>query len=216
MYYTYPLKAQTFQGIPYEFKVSDLPGMLDSKTIILTGKTNSPMLDANTLHRGFIIDNKNFYEGDLFYDKHGFEYIIVYRKGFMAVSKDSDIKLLPNEFKQYKIIKSINTSATKIKNITYKVFGYKDAFVSIKSFLGKVDKKSVAVANKLKVVNVNILQQAAGVTNSDNKQLFFGDKVDGFKLILYCGRISIMINNRIIDLYPITTRKEEKNGITII
>lgn len=196
--YSYPLRALSKKGgLAVPFTLGDGPCRIDDNYFILTERPGSPLLRYDMILRG--MDIPGIFEGDILLD-NGKEFVIQYQRGFMAVSKDKEQKSLssiPNIQVVSNIYKRNDFVIPKLLAMMYKI-RESDLF-ELDCILGVNEGNLILNYKEGMLVPEHEIKQYAGITYLGNS-MYFGDEINGNKLMLRQGRCAILDGDKYLDI----------------
>ena len=174
------LRALTLSNKIKDFSLNDCPVYVSQSTIALMSDRMSTLIKAGTILRGD--DETGIYEGDMVYENGEYVGNVIYNAGFKVQKTDGTQKSLSlgSHIKiETGTIESIKTVCSDSKSREY--------IIQLNLFLCKLNDKQIAVLGNSydgKLLDCEDVQFYTGVKRG-NVAVFFGDEVDGGKVILH-------------------------------
>lgn len=181
----YSLRAMTLDNKPIEFTVLDVPVIVGEDRCVLLNRKFSPILKYSTIVIGSDI---GLYVGDVLKDMAGNLWYVTYNRGFMAVSKNGEMRPL-SDFRRLKVERQVTQRERELYcPVTYKCkYRYRDKIFVHEDIVGKLKDKLV-VSKVGQLVVPEEIQQDTDIY-IDDKRIFLGDEYEGKKVLMCYGRI---------------------------
>lgn len=169
-----------------QFKLKDGPCPISEDYFVLLNRPGTPILRYDSIMRG--MDIPGVYEGDIISFKHK-DYMIKYQKGYNAVSLSGEV--LDISKLKYLKVKTHMYFQNSFKPIvpTLIRMRIRGKIYPIKKIFGATKKGIVVNERGLGVVEINEIQQDAGM-RVDGKKVYFGKNDDKF-VCLKRGRVIV-------------------------
>lgn len=181
------LRALTLSNKIKDFSLNDCPVYVSQSTIALMSDRMSTLIKAETILRGD--DETGIYEGDMVYENGEYVGNVIYNAGFKVQKTDGTQKSLSlgSHIKiETGTIESIKTVCSSSKR-TFLLFKCREYIIQLNLFLCKLNDNQIAVLGNSydgKFLDCEDVQFYTGVKRG-NVAVFFGDEIDGGKVILH-------------------------------
>lgn len=191
---TLSLQALTIKGVACKFSIYDVPVAIDDEQFILMAKPGSPILRTQTIVS--CTDIPNVCEGTILTDNNGVDYVVSFKRGFAAMDAQRAVVKI-SDIVGCHISGSIDLSTIALCRQRL-IYRYKDLQFQLKDFVGISDGKAIIKESHTPIELSNV-QQYAGLTYN-GKNVFFGDYIDGFKVVMHKGRICMDCGDHYVDI----------------
>lgn len=181
----YSLRAMTLDNKPVEFTVLDVPVIVGEDKCVLLNRKFSPILKYSTIVIG---SDVGVYVGDVLRDMAGNLWYVTYNRGFMAVSKQGEMRPL-SDFRRLKVERQATQKEKELYcPVTYKCkYRYGERIFVHEDIVGRLD-EGIVVAKVGRLVLPDGVQQDTDIY-IDDKRIFLGDTYEGKKVLMCYGRI---------------------------
>lgn len=191
----YVMKALTLNGDWHTFTMEDLPVAVSDKEFVLIGKQGSPRLRLDTIRRGDL--ESSLFEGDIFVAE-GMTWMTCYERGFYAISTEYNIRYLYT-FNDFEISDmSYEDFPVPISFREKNLFKFKDTIFRLEEIVGCY-KGAILLRCISNTVYVEDIQQECCLTYK-GKRVYLGDVIEGAKVEIHGGRITLCKNDTIVDI----------------